>query len=161
MRVRPIVIVAFDGVQILDVTGPGEVFAIANRFVNATQAPYAERGSVRHIQSWIAGHLTHDLSVAALAAEAGMSVRNFSRVFGKEVGVTPADYVEAARIEAAKRLLETTAAGAGEIAHASGFGSIETLHRSFKKRVGVTPGGFRYRFHPPGASSRRRTSAGA
>jgi transcriptional regulator GlxA family with amidase domain len=106
----------------------------------------ADRGSVRGVQAWIADHLANDLCVARLAEQASMSTRNFARVFRRDVGVTPGEYVEAARVEAAQRLLESTTASVGEVARSCGFGSGETLHRVFKKRTGVTPIEFRARF---------------
>lgn len=106
----------------------------------------ADRGSVRDVQAWVADHLTEDLSVPALAGRAGMSVRNFSRVFVHQVGTSPADYVEAVRVEHAKRWLESTTCSIREVAGACGFSRVETFHRLFKKRVGVTPAEFRARF---------------
>jgi transcriptional regulator GlxA family with amidase domain len=105
-----------------------------------------ERETLAKLESWIADHLAEDLSVPALAARACMSVRNFSRRFGEEVGVTPASYVEAVRVEGAKRLLESTGRGVEDIACACGFGTVETMHRSFKRTVGVTPGEYRRHF---------------
>jgi transcriptional regulator GlxA family with amidase domain len=121
-----------------------------SQFSVYVDVPPASRGTVRHVQAWVADHLTDDLSVQALAAQAGMSVRNFSRVFRAETGTTPADFVEAARTEAAKHLLQTSDAGLAEIAHTVGHGSVETLHRVFRRRLGVTPTEFRRRFGPVG-----------
>ena len=68
----------------------------------------AAQPGVREVQAWIADHLESDLSVPALAERAFMSPRNFARVFAREVGMTPAAYVEALRVERARTLLETT-----------------------------------------------------
>lgn len=106
----------------------------------------ADRGSVRDVQAWIADHLTDDLSVPALAARAGMSTRNFARVFPAAVGTTPGDYVERVRVEAAKQRLETSTASIAEIARSCGFGTPETMHRAFRRRIGTTPGHYRGRF---------------
>ncbi|UED83329.1 GlxA family transcriptional regulator [Streptomyces profundus] len=110
----------------------------------AAQRP--ARSPLREVLEWIADHLDHDLSVAALAARAGMSERNFARVFRDAVGRTPAAYVEAARIEAARRLLETTDMTVDALARSCGFGTVETFHRSFKRVLRVTPGAYRQRF---------------
>jgi transcriptional regulator GlxA family with amidase domain len=101
---------------------------------------------LRDLQDWIADHLEADLTVPALASRAGMSERNFARVFRNETGRTPAAYVETARIEAARRLLETTDTTVEAVARACGFGTVETLHRSFKRNVRVTPAEYRQRF---------------
>ncbi len=71
----------------------------------------------------------------ALAQRAHMSERNFSRVFAREVGETPAAFVEHARLERARLLLETTELQLTEIAHRCGFGTVQTLRRTFAKRV--------------------------
>jgi transcriptional regulator GlxA family with amidase domain len=75
-----------------------------------------------------------------------MSERHFARVFRVETGRTPAAYVEGSRVEAARRLLETTAAPLESVARACGFGTVETMHRSFRRTVQVTPGEYRRHF---------------
>jgi len=67
-------------------------------------------------------HLDEDLSVPALAVRAYMSPRNFARAFKREVGMTPAAYVEALRVERARGLLETGAEGVEQVALRCGFG---------------------------------------
>ena len=75
-----------------------------------------------------------------------MSPRNFSRAFRAEVGMTPAAWVEASRVDLAKGLLETTFAPTEAVAAECGFGTVETLRRAFARRVGVSPGQYRERF---------------
>ena len=75
-----------------------------------------------------------------------MSARNFARAFRREVGATPAGYVEAQRVEGARRLLESTEQSVAEIALACGFGSAETMHRAFQRSVRITPGQYRRHF---------------
>jgi transcriptional regulator GlxA family with amidase domain len=75
-----------------------------------------------------------------------MSPRNFARVFAREVGATPADFVEQARVECARRALEGSAAGIEAVADAAGFGSAETLRRAFLRNLGVAPAAYRSRF---------------
>jgi transcriptional regulator GlxA family with amidase domain len=106
----------------------------------------AERNGVRDVQAWIADHLNADLSVPALARRARMSARNFARVFRREVGRTPAAFVEAQRVETARRLLETTERTVGEVADACGFGRAETMHRAFRRRLRVAPAQYRRHF---------------
>lgn len=89
---------------------------------------------------------TGDLSGPVLADRVCMSERTFSRTFRKETGLTPANFVEMARVERAKTLLETSSWPLERIAELSGFSSMDTLHRAFQKRVGVTPGSYRDRF---------------
>ena len=107
----------------------------------------ASRPGVRELQAWIADHLDDDLSVPALAERAFMSPRNFARVFAREVGVTPAAYVESLRLERARTLLETgDDLQLEEIALRCGFGTVETLRRVFGRRLGVNPNAYRSRF---------------
>jgi transcriptional regulator GlxA family with amidase domain len=75
-----------------------------------------------------------------------MSPRNFSRAFAREVGMTPAAWVEAARVDLAKGLLEATCVPTEAVAAECGFGTVETLRRAFRRRVGVSPGEYRARF---------------
>jgi transcriptional regulator GlxA family with amidase domain len=117
----------------------------------AAQRP--ARAPLRDLQDWIGDHLHEDLTVAALAARAAMSERNFARLFHAETGRTPAAYVETARIEAARRLLETTGATVEAIARTCGFATVETLHRSFRRTVRTTPAQYRNRFSSTAPSS--------
>jgi transcriptional regulator GlxA family with amidase domain len=102
--------------------------------------------SIADLQRWLSDHLDADLSVEALAARAGMSPRNFARVFRRETGTTPAAFVEQLRVEAARRLLEVTDLTVGAIAHRVGIRHAETLHRAFRRRVGTTPELYRQHF---------------
>ena len=99
----------------------------------AGQAP--QREALRELQRWIAGHLDENLSVPVLAERAFMSPRNFARVFQREVGLTPAAYVEAVRLERARIALESGDAQVDEIARECGFGTVETFRRTFARRV--------------------------
>ena len=106
----------------------------------------AERQPLREVQAFIAEHLDADLSVPTLAAHAGMSTRTFARAFRREVGTTPAAFVEAIRVEGARRFLEDSERGVGEIARACGFGTVETMHRAFRRTVHTTPAEYRRHF---------------
>jgi transcriptional regulator GlxA family with amidase domain len=110
----------------------------------ATQA--ADREPVRELQAWIADHLAQDLSVPALASRVAMSPRNFARVFTREVGVTPAGYVENLRVEAARRRLEESRHGVDHVAADCGFGTAESMRRAFLRRLRVSPRVYRGRF---------------
>jgi transcriptional regulator GlxA family with amidase domain len=87
------------------------------------------------------------MSVDALAARAAMSPRNFARVFRRETGMTPAKYVERARVDAARRCLEDDGMGLEAVAGRCGFGSAEQLRRTFYRHLRVVPIDYRRRFH--------------
>ena len=116
------------------------------QFAAPVWAPRAERSAVRAVQALVEAAPGGDHRVPVLAAAAAMSVRHFSRVFTDEVGDTPGRYVERVRLEAARRELETTADTLDVIAARVGFGTSETLRRSFQRRVGVAPDAYRRRF---------------
>ncbi|MCX4689616.1 GlxA family transcriptional regulator [Kitasatospora purpeofusca] len=111
--------------------------------------PATERRDIDELLRWIAEHLDGDLSTSALAARMCLSERHFARVFTQETGTGPAGYVEAARVEAARRLLETTDRPLDQVAAAAGLGSAETLHRAFRRRLATTPAAYRRRFRTP------------
>ena len=106
----------------------------------------ADTEPVRDLLSWLRDHLADDLSVAALARQINLSERQFSRVFKAEVGSTAADHVEAVRLESACRLLETTNRTVEQVAKTCGFGTPETMNRTFNRRLGTTPGEHRHHF---------------
>jgi transcriptional regulator GlxA family with amidase domain len=107
----------------------------------------ADRPGIRELQEWIADRLHDDLSVPVLAERCFMSPRNFARVFAREVGTTPALYVESLRLERARMLLETTELQLDEISRRCGLRSVETLRRVFARRLGASPGDYRARFN--------------
>jgi transcriptional regulator GlxA family with amidase domain len=115
----------------------------------AAQATEHER--IRELQAWAHAHLAGDLGVAKLAKRAGMSPRNFARVFAREAGETPASWVERARIEAARRLLEESDEGIDAIASHCGFGTAETLRRAFLRQLRVGPSAYRAHFRSTAA----------
>jgi transcriptional regulator GlxA family with amidase domain len=98
---------------------------------------------------WIESHLDADLSVGALARRANQSPRHFARRFKDDVGNTPGDHVEGLRLESARKLLETTTFSLAAVAERCGFGTPETMHRSFRRRLNTTPGEHRRHFSRP------------
>src|SRR5581483_9886480 len=99
------------------------------QFSSHLGAAAATRAPLRELQRWIGDHLEEDLRVEALAAQAAMSTRNFARAFRRETGMTPAAYVEAVRVEAARQRLERSAEPIELIAVRTGFGTPETMRR--------------------------------
>jgi transcriptional regulator GlxA family with amidase domain len=81
-----------------------------------------------------------------MAERVHMSLRNFARVFRKEVGQTPAAFVERLRVEAARRRLEDTDQPLEAVAQQCGFGSADSMRRSFQRVVKVAPRDYRQRF---------------
>jgi transcriptional regulator GlxA family with amidase domain len=117
-----------------------------SQFSAQLASQFAERHPLRELQAWIVSHPAEDLSVPALASRAFMSERNFARAFRREVGMTPAAYVEAVRVDRARMLLETSETPVETIAAECGFGTVETMRRAFARRVRVSPSDYRGRF---------------
>ena len=110
-----------------------------SQFSTVLAAQVSSRRPIEDLQGWILAHLTGDLSVEKLAAHCRMSARHFTRVFTAEKGVTPARFVEQARVESARILLETSGCGMKQAAAQSGFGSVDSLRRAFVRVLRVTP----------------------
>jgi transcriptional regulator GlxA family with amidase domain len=103
-------------------------------------------GPLRDVTGWVHRNLGADLRVEALAERACMSPRNFSRAFRREVGMTPAKYVEITRVQAARQALADAADGVDAIAVRCGFGTAETMRRAFHRHLGIGPADYRTRF---------------
>jgi transcriptional regulator GlxA family with amidase domain len=117
-----------------------------SQFSMQLAAQVSDRGPVKDVHEWIMGNLAGDLSVQALATHVGMSIRNFSRIFKRETNQTPAVYVESARVDAARRMLEGSDAPLKKIASTCGFTDHWMLRRAFLRCINSTPREYRRRF---------------
>lgn len=105
-----------------------------------------DKGNFATLHAWISAHLDEDLSVARLATQASMSLRTFVRVYTAAVGRTPAKTVEAFRMEAACRALESTALPLKAICANIGYAEEQNLRRVFLRNFGINPLQYRARF---------------
>lgn len=105
-----------------------------------------DHSAVRGIQEWILGGLDREFSMTELASRAAMSTRNFARVFSRETGHGPAEFIEIARVELARRLLEDHRCSLKAIAVRCGFKTEDRLRRAFQRRCRITPKEYRERF---------------
>lgn len=105
-----------------------------------------DTGTFTTLHTWLSENLDGDLRVERLADFAGMSPRNFARLYVTRVGMTPAKAVETMRVEAAKRLLEESNKTVATIATDCGFGDIERMRRAFLRHTGTAPLQYRRRF---------------
>ncbi|RYD34777.1 MAG: GlxA family transcriptional regulator [Verrucomicrobiaceae bacterium] len=112
------------------------------------QSQDGDKGAFEELHLWIAANLGRKhLPVEALAARAGMSPRNFARVYKQKTGRTPARAVEVLRLEAARRLLEESGQRSiSQIADDCGFGDDEHMRAAFQRHLGVSPRDYRRRF---------------
>ncbi|TLY88818.1 MAG: helix-turn-helix domain-containing protein [Gammaproteobacteria bacterium] len=117
-----------------------------SQFSDYLAAQFSEDAGLRELQLWMLEHLDQDLSVPRLAERIAMSERSFARHFVDGVGLAPGHYVRQIRLTAARQRLEQTDLPLQQIARRCGFGTPESLRRSFIASVGVTPGAYRDRF---------------
>ncbi|WP_051511493.1 GlxA family transcriptional regulator [Skermanella stibiiresistens] len=117
-----------------------------SQFSSHVMAEADASSPIRSARDWIVGNPGADLRVEELAARAAMSPRNFARVFQRETGDTPQKFVEKVRLDAARARLERTREPVERIALATGFGTAETMRRTFLRRLGVTPQDYRNHF---------------
>lgn len=120
-----------------------------SQFSVQLQSEATDDPPLRELQAWIAEHPDEDLSVGSLAGRMHLSERQFSRVFTRELGTTPADYVERVRVERARGLLETDGGSLDNVASRCGFPSAEVMRRAFRRRLGASPREYRERFRSP------------
>ncbi|MBV9221919.1 MAG: helix-turn-helix domain-containing protein [Methylobacteriaceae bacterium] len=113
---------------------------------SATLALQAADDKFGALHDWINRHLDDELSLPVLAGQAGMSERSFSRRYAAATGQTPARAIERLRVEAARRLLSESHQPVKRIAQRCGFGSEETMRRSFLRLLAVSPQDYRSRF---------------
>jgi transcriptional regulator GlxA family with amidase domain len=109
-------------------------------------------GKFSDLHVWIAAHIADDLSIGRLAEQAGMSPRNFARVYAEAHGRTPAKTVEAMRMEVACRALEETDLPLKSIAARAGYANEQSLRRAFQRQLGVSPIQYRERFSVQGGT---------
>lgn len=121
------------------------------QFIRREVPAAVNRSALQALQRWVAANPAMPHDVPSLAARIGVSARHLSRLFQEDVGVTPASWVESARISAARELLEDGALAPKQVAAECGFSSVDTLRRAFLRVVGVTPADYRKR-HAAGLS---------
>lgn len=109
--------------------------------------PPVPRGSdLEPLLEWIEDNLAHEVTLAAMAARAGMSERTFSRRFREQTGTTPLQWLLRARVRRAQYLLENSDHTIERIAQQAGFGSPTAFRERFRKVVGTTPYAYRRSF---------------
>jgi len=113
------------------------------QFSTALNAQSAQDDQLANLAAWVEGNLQKRLDVEALAARAAMSPRSFHRHVRSQLGVSPAKFVEAVRLDAARRLLDARTLDLAQVADRAGFSGPDHLIRAFGRRFGVTPTAYR------------------
>ena len=106
----------------------------------------SSESAMNRLQVWILDHLAEELTVERLAAQAQMSPRHFARIFPRDFRMTPGQYLDRMRIEAARKRLEDSDEAMEQIAAAVGFGVPSTMRRAFLRVLDITPAEYRSRF---------------
>jgi len=122
---------------------PGGQSQFSRFLLNQANTP----GPIRELQSWILENLADNLSVEKLAERVSMSPRNFTRVFTRQTGVSPARYVEEVRLDVARQHLEQSSDKLEQIALHTGFGNSLNLRRVFERNLQLSPADYRQRFY--------------
>lgn len=138
--------------------GAQSAAAVARRLVIAPhregdQAQYIARplpeespGPIAEVMTWALAYLDRPLAVADLAARAAMSPRHFARRFRDATGTSPARWVQARRLDEARRLLEVTSWPVERVARICGFASVVTFRQAFVAAYATPPTAYRRRF---------------
>lgn len=115
------------------------------QFIDSPLPP--EKGtSLAETRAWAMERLDQDLALADLARHANTSVRNLTRRFRAETGITPLQWLLHQRVGRARELLESTTLPIDRVATLAGFGSRESLRLHFAKLVGLSPSRYRSSF---------------
>jgi transcriptional regulator GlxA family with amidase domain len=139
--------------------GPEVSLAVAKRLVVIAQrqggqsqfspyvlAPVDVGSPIRRVQDHVMENVASQHTLNSLAKLVGMSPRSLARRFVQETGATPHEFVDNARIDTARKLLESTALPLKAVAFDSGFSTADRMRIVFKERVGVTPAQYRASF---------------
>jgi transcriptional regulator GlxA family with amidase domain len=112
--------------------------------------PNPDGSTLAPLLAWMQEHAEQNPTLGQLADQAGLSPRTLIRRFRAQTGTTPAQWLIMARIRRAQHLLETTDTSIERIAGSLGFGAA-TFRDQFRRRVGVSPHGYRRAFDGGGA----------
>jgi len=106
----------------------------------------AETSLVGQVQRYVRDHLQDKLSVGILAQVVASSPRNFARVFARDARMTPAEFIESARVDAARVLLESSQTPLKTVAYHCGFRDASHMRVVFNKRLGISAQQYRDNF---------------
>jgi transcriptional regulator GlxA family with amidase domain len=112
-------------------------------------APADPGSPIAHVQDHVMANIGERHTVESLAAIVGMSPRNLARHFVQATGTTPHEFIERARIDAARLMLEGSDRPLKAVAFDCGFGSADRMRIVFSTRLGVTPVQYRASFRRP------------
>lgn len=122
----------------------GIVFQLLSRFIKQGQSKIEmEDNRIAKTVLYIRKHLNEAIELEKLAEISCLSKDHFIRLFKKELGTTPLQYINQKKIEKAQLLLITEELAVKEIAFQLAFDDYSYFNRLFKKTTGVTPQEYR------------------
>ena len=107
---------------------------------------YESSNIAEKLKSWFTEHLHEPLDLVRIAGHLNMSTRNFTRVFHKQTGISPAKFIEKLRVETARKYLEDTDISLEKIAERCGLGNLISMRRTFLRHLMTTPSDYRRAF---------------
>ncbi|KMT53605.1 GlxA family transcriptional regulator [Pseudomonas fildesensis] len=116
------------------------------QFSPMTAAVAPQETAITRVQNHVLEHLGQPFSIDSMADLASMSARHFARSFAKEVGMTPMAFLQGARIDRARHLLESTDLPLKTVAFHAGFGSVRHMRFLFSDKLGLNPTQYRQQF---------------
>ena len=138
--------------------GAGDIIGTMRlyRIVTSHGALPEWHGRLKNVISYIQSHYTEEISLTKLAKMTGSSISQFKRIFTKTLEMSPGRYIMNTRLNAARKLLETTDRLLSDIAQESGFYDQSHMTRVFKAMRHITPGQYRRKHHAITASKSSR-----
>jgi transcriptional regulator GlxA family with amidase domain len=125
-------------------------------FAAMTRSTQVDDAVIAQCQGWIQGHYASPDPVAAMAERSGLKPRTFGRRFRAATGYLPIEYVQALRIEEARRIIETGAFGLEDVGSQVGYQDPAFFRRLFKRTTGLSPAAYRRKMS--GTVTSRRSS---
>ncbi|MCF5054737.1 helix-turn-helix domain-containing protein [Pseudomonas syringae] len=116
------------------------------QFSPMTAAVAPQETAITRVQNHVLAHLEQAFTIESMAELAGMSARHFARLFAKDVQMTPMAFLQGARIDRARQLLETTDLPLKTVAFHAGFGSVRHMRFLFSEKLGLNPTQYRQQF---------------
>ena len=116
------------------------------QFSPMTAAVAPQETAITRVQNHVLAHLDQPFTIESMAELAGMSARHFARLFAKDVQMTPMAFLQGARIDRARHLLETTDLPLKTVAFHAGFGSVRHMRFLFSEKLGLNPTQYRQQF---------------
>ena len=116
------------------------------QFSPMTSAVAPQETPITRVQNHVLANLEQSFTVESMAALVDMSARHFARLFAKDVQMTPMAFLQGARIDRARHLLETTELPLKTVAFHAGFGSVRHMRFLFSEKLGLNPTQYRQQF---------------